>query len=152
MSLCGKVALVTGATSGIAAIARLFASQGAKIIATGTNTRALALLEAELGEGNCVALAGDVTSDKDVASVVERGVQKFSKIDCLVNNAGVLQGGAVDNVDMTNLDFNMNVNCRGAFCFMLQCIPHLKQAAADSGDASIINISSVNGMQSFEGA
>ena len=91
---------------------------------------------------------GDVTKEDDVKRVVQESVDKFGKLDVLVNSAGVLQGAAMDVADVRNFDLNMNVNARGVFLFMMEATPHLKAA----GSGSIVNVSSVNGMQSFPGS
>jgi NAD(P)-dependent dehydrogenase (short-subunit alcohol dehydrogenase family) len=70
-------------------------------------------------------------------------------LDILVNSAGVLKGGTADAATMENWDYNMNVNARAVFCFMHNAIPYLKKAA--EGKAAIVNVSSVNGQQSFGG-
>ena len=94
------------------------------------------------------AFAGDVTSEADVKRVVASTIEAFTKVDVLVNSAGVLQGGAMgDGADVANFDFNMNVNAKGTFMFMMECVPSMKAAGA----GSIVNVSSVNGMQSFQG-
>lgn len=150
--LTGHIALVTGATSGIGlAIAKLFAAEGAKVAATGRNQAALDALVQEIVHAGGVAkgFPGDVTQDADVKRVVDSAASHFGGLDILVNNAGVLKGGATDVADMANWDFNMSVNARGAFCFLQNSIPHLKKAEA--GRASVVNISSINGMTSFPG-
>jgi|EP00945_MAST-04E_sp_MAST-4E-sp1_P008688 NAD(P)-dependent dehydrogenase (short-subunit alcohol dehydrogenase family) len=151
MSLLNKVALVTGASSGIGlATARLFAKEGAIVAATGRNKNALDTLVNEIQQagGKAKAFPGDVCNDEDVKKVVNDAVKEFGGLHVLVNNAGVLKGGATDAVDMENFDFNMNVNARGVFCFMHHSIPFLKKS--ENGTA-IVNVSSVNGMQSFGG-
>ena len=150
MALANKIALITGASSGIGlATAKLFAKNGCKVAATGRNEAALNKLVQEITANGGVAkgFVGDVTDDGDVKRVVSSAVQEFGALNILVNNAGVLKGGATDAVDMDNFDFNMSVNARGVFCFMNNAIPHLKE----SKDSSIVNVSSVNGMQSFGG-
>ena len=147
-----SVALITGASSGIgAATGRLFAANGWAVALTGRNESALKEIVDEIvgSGGKASMVVGDVSSDEDVARIVSETVRDHGSLDCLVNNAGVLQGGAADAVGMDNWDFNMNINARGAFAFMTQCIPHLKQSGP--GKASIVNVSSVNGMQSFGG-
>jgi NAD(P)-dependent dehydrogenase (short-subunit alcohol dehydrogenase family) len=151
MSLLNKIALITGASSGIGlATARLFAKEGAIVAATGRNQMALDSLVSEINAsgGQAKAFVGDVANDADVKKVVESTVQEFGGLHILVNNAGVLKGGATDAVDMENFDFNMSVNARGVFCFLHHAIPHLKTSG---GNASVVNVSSVNGMQSFGG-
>ena len=88
-----------------------------------------------------------MTNDNDVSNVVSSVVKEFGGLNILVNNAGVLKGGTTDAVDMANFDFNMSVNARAVFCFIQNCVPHLKE----SNDSSIVNVSSVNGIQSFGG-
>jgi len=156
MALAGRVALVTGATSGIgAACARLFAANGACVAATGRNRAALDNLinEIKTSGGNAVGIAGDVTNDDDVIRIVDETVKTFGSLHVLVNSAGVLKAGATDAVGMDNWDFNVNVNARGAFCFMKNAIPHMKASVQDlpQDTAAIVNVSSVNGMQSFGG-
>ena len=149
--LASKVALITGASSGIGrATALLFAREGAKVAATGRNQAALDALVAEIESegGSAVAISTDITDDAAVKACVEGAVKKFGQLNILVNNAGVLAGGAVGDADMTNFDFNMNVNARAPFCFLMNAVPYLKAAGSDS---AVVNVSSVNGLQSFGG-
>jgi NAD(P)-dependent dehydrogenase (short-subunit alcohol dehydrogenase family) len=158
----------TGASSGIgAAVAKLFAKEGASVAATGRNEAALAALVEDIASagGSAKFFAADVTDDAAVAGVVDSAVREFGALDILVNNAGVLQGGATDDATMDNWDFNFSVNARGPFCFLTQAIPHLKKSAAAEGSAeggagggaggfrtaAVVNVSSVNGQQSFGG-
>lgn len=156
----GRLILVTGATSGIGgATARAFARVGGKVIATGRNTDALDTLEAELkGEGKDITcIPGDVTNDEAVKSVVEKAAALSSdgKIDVLVNCAGVLQGGATGVATMANWDYNMNANARGVFCFLTNATSFLKRDVDSTEEvfstSAVVNVSSVNGMQSFAG-
>lgn len=75
-------------------------------------------------------------------------VDCFGGVDVLINSAGVLKGGSADATSMETFDFNFDVNCRAVFSMMNECIPFLKKS---SRGASIVNVSSVNGMQSFAG-
>jgi NAD(P)-dependent dehydrogenase (short-subunit alcohol dehydrogenase family) len=156
----GRLILVTGATSGIGgATARAFARVGGKVVATGRNAAALETLEAELkGEGKDITcIAGDATNDEAVKHVVDSAAALSSdgKIDVLVNCAGVLQGGATGTATMANWDYNMNVNGRAVFCFLTNATPYLKRTEGDAESsfdtAAVVNISSVNGLQSFAG-
>jgi len=151
MRLTGRVALVTGASSGIgSATARLMAAEGARVVATGRNKASLAALVEEIKKAGGVAVAfpADITDDEAVKYVVESTVKEFGALNILVNNAGVLAGGAVGTADMDNWDYNMNTNARAPFCFLMNAVPHLKAAGKDS---AVVNVSSINGLQSFGG-
>ena len=92
-------------SSGIGrATAVLFAAQGAKVAATGRNSAALDVLVAEItaSGGTAMAVPADVTDDTAVKGVVEAVVAGFGGLTTLVNNAGVLQGGATGAATMEN--------------------------------------------------
>mmetsp|Transcript_5126 Transcript_5126/g.11317 ORF Transcript_5126/g.11317 Transcript_5126/m.11317 type:complete len:239 (+) Transcript_5126:361-1077(+) len=112
--------------------------EGARVAAIGRNQASLdSLIEAITSDGGeAVAINCDITDDG------------AGSLSILVNNAGVLQGGAVGVATMANWDFNFAVNARAPFCFTSNAVPHLKAAGMDS---AIVNVSSVNGLQSFGG-
>eukprot|EP00938_MAST-03A_sp_MAST-3A-sp1_P002445 g2445.t1 len=146
-----SVVLITGATSGIGrAAAKLFASKGFKVALTGRNENALKEVVDSIRRDGGVAsgFRGDITNDLDVKNVVSSTISEFGAVDVLVNSAGVLKGGTADATSMETFDFNFNVNCRAVFSMMSECIPFLKKS---DRSASIVNVSSVNGMQSFAG-
>ena len=92
MRLSGKVALITGAASGMGrAAARLFAEQGAKIVATDLVAAKLdeVVKEVKAAGGNIIGVPGDVTRAKDVERAVREGVKAFGKLNVLYNNAGI---------------------------------------------------------------
>jgi len=151
----GKVALVTGATSGIGmCCARRMASLGCKVYATGRNKAALEQViesgtvaaKVSGAGGKILGSLGDVSVEADVKKIVDDCMKKYGRIDILVNSAGVIKGGPIDQIDVANFDFNMNVNARGVFMFMALTADALK-----SSKGSIVNVSSVNGQQSFGG-
>ena len=149
MRLIDKVAIVTGAASGMgASTAELFAAEGARVIVTD-------LLEAEGSEvaarisnsgGQARFLTLDVTDDSDWASAVGQTISAFGQIDILVNNAGV-SGSHPDLLNTRTWDEQMDVNARGVFLGMQAVIPEMKKIGA----GSIVNISSISGVtgQSF---
>lgn len=147
--LRGKTALITGASSGIGlATVRAFVREGAKVCATGRNESALRRLADETG---CSFVVGDLAKDGDPERVVREGLTQLQgSLSTLVNCAGVLQGGAfgTEKCNLANFQFNFRSNTQAVFEMMEHSIPHLKQAGLG---ASITNVSSVNGKQSFAG-
>ena len=145
MRLEGKVAIITGAASGIgAASARLFAEEGAKVC--------IADIDEEKGRqvaANIVAAGGDVffkrldiTSEDDWASVVDEVVTRYGKLNVLVNNAAMAHAGTVEETTAEDWDRVMEVNGKGTFLGTRAVIPHMRR----DGVGSIINISSGAGL------
>jgi NAD(P)-dependent dehydrogenase (short-subunit alcohol dehydrogenase family) len=147
--LTGKVALVTGATSGIGrATALLFAEAGARVAAAGRNEQALADLSEEIAQRGCEALLirADVTAEEDARRAVRETVERFAGIDVLVNAAGHISNGTIETTTLGDWDAMLDVNLRAVFYLMQQSVPHL---AARRGN--IVNVSSVTGLRAFPG-
>merc|ERR1740139_564038 len=133
MSLEGKLALVTGATSGIGmATARAFVREGARVVATGRNESALQTLKSEIG---CDIVPGDLTASGACENICSESVSALGGLTTLVNCAGVLQGGAfgAETTNLSNYEHNFNGNTKSVFEMMTHSIPHLKAAGADAG-------------------
>jgi len=143
MEFDGKVALVTGATSGIGMAAALqFAAEGAKVAAVGRRKDALAKLD----RPNIRAYSVDITNERETEGLVQNVIRDFGGIDILVNAAGIIATGAIDNTTLADFDRMMNINVRSVF--------HLTQLALPSiieRKGNIVNVSSVNGMRAFTG-
>ncbi|MBO04311.1 MAG: cyclopentanol dehydrogenase [Chloroflexi bacterium] len=144
MRLEGKIAIITGAASGMgAAEARLFAREGATVIATDitedTGQEVAAEIVAEGGNATFVKL--DVTSEGEWESVVGDTVAREGRLDILVNNAGFAGSSTEDSMDLGAFDTLMAVNLRGVFLGMKTAIPVMR----DGGGGSIVNISSISG-------
>ena len=151
--LAGKLAIVTGASSGIGlATARMLASEGAKVFVTGRNEEKLRAIAAELGAGGGGYLAADLTHPGACKRAVDAAVASLGGLTTLVNCAGVLRGGAfgTEACNLDNFLFNITSNTQTVFEMMEHATPHLKTAGLERG-AAILNISSVNGKQSFGG-
>jgi len=145
-SFVGKCVMVTGATSGIGrAVARAFRSNGARVAAVGRNE--VALNELYAADGNeALRIPADVT-DVDVSRrVVADVIRTFGRLDVLVNAAGHISTGTIENTDLVAWDALMNVNLRAPFQLMQLCVPHLIET-----NGNIVNISSVTGLRSFPG-
>lgn len=144
MRLRDKVILVTGAGSGMGRVAtRMFAEQGAKVVAADVAAGSLEGTLAEVGEEHREAilpLVGDVTKSEDVRGWVEAGVKRFGKLNVLHNNAGIMpdEDTSVIETGEGTWDRVLEVNAKGVFL----CCKHGVPALLDAGGGSIINIAS----------
>lgn len=131
------------------AVARTFAKEGAQVVAVGRNTQALRTLKAEIG---CGSVEADLTEGGACERAVAEATAHLGSLTTLVNCAGVLRPGAFgsDACTLENYEHNFAGNTRSLFEMMVHSIPHLKKAGAEA-NPSIINVSSVNGLQSFGG-
>jgi len=146
--LDNKVAIVTGAASGIGAgIAERFSEAGAAVVLFDINGEGVLGMERKLRQtGQAFAITGDVSREEDVKGAVERAVQTFGALDILVNNAGIELPGTVVEMTSSDWDRQLNVNLKGVFLFSKYAIPHLRERRG-----AIVNISSVHAFASYEG-
>jgi NAD(P)-dependent dehydrogenase (short-subunit alcohol dehydrogenase family) len=145
----GKVAIVTGATSGIGrATALRFAEEGARIALVGRNAQALSAVagEIKLNGGEAMTIRADVTVQPIAKRIVTQTVENFGRIDVLVNAAGHLVSGNIEETTLATWDAMMNVNLRAVFNLMQQVVPHLVETSG-----SVVNVSSVTGLRAFPG-
>ena len=145
--LTDKVAIVTGATSGIGrATASLFASNGASVVAVGRNETELNSLREEVrdGKGTIRAHLADVTELSQVDRLVSDTVDAFGKIDILVNAAGIIKNGNIEDTSLDEWDKMLNINLRSVFYLMQKCVPFLEETKGN-----IVNVSSVTGPRAF---
>jgi NAD(P)-dependent dehydrogenase (short-subunit alcohol dehydrogenase family) len=149
MRLDGKVALITGAGTGIgASIAERFVADGARICLTGRRPEVLDQLARSLPAGTAVVCAGDVTRLADAARMVEMALGLAGKIDVLVNNAAIDPGGTtVVDLDLDLWHRVLDTNLTGPMHMMKATIPHMMKA----GGGSIINIASLGGLRCLPG-
>jgi len=143
----GKVAIVTGASSGIGrSTARLFAMNGASVVAVGRNEHELGKLRDEIrdGEGSIRIHLADVTELCQVDRLISETVQHLEKIDVLVNAAGIIKNGNIEDTTLDEWDKMLNINLRCVFYLMQKCVPHLVESKGN-----IVNVSSVTGPRAF---
>ena len=148
----GKVALVTGAASGLgAATARRLAAEGARVMLTDVAADAGGDVAEEIAAngGHCGFVRHDVTSEDDWKRVVDATVERFGKLNVLVNNAGIA-GGFFELMTHTFEDWRrvQSVNLDGVFLGLR----HSGPAIAKAGGGSVINLSSVMGKVAMPGA
>jgi NAD(P)-dependent dehydrogenase (short-subunit alcohol dehydrogenase family) len=143
MRLEGKVALITGASSGIGReSALLFAREGAKVVVADVSDAAGAAVVAEIAAagGAAVYAHADVSQAADAEGMVRAAEESFGKLDVLFNNAGIMHSDD-DNAITTEesvWDLTMNINLKGVFLGCKYGIPALRRA----GGGSIINVAS----------
>jgi NAD(P)-dependent dehydrogenase (short-subunit alcohol dehydrogenase family) len=147
--LRGKVAVVTGATSGIGrATALRFVAAGARVVLVGRSQRELNSVAKEIKEqeGSALSLRADVTDEMTARRVITKTIDKFGALDVLVNAAGHLSSGTIESTPLASWDAMMNVNLRAVFNLMQQAVPHLIERRGN-----IVNVSSVTGLRAFPG-
>lgn len=148
MRLKNKVALITGAGSGIGeAFAVAFAKEGAQVAIFGRTESKVKKVANEIvrAGGKAIAITGDVRNWGDVDRAVKNTVDAFNKLDILVNCAGIMINGVLADQTEQIWDDTMDINVKGAFLFMKRAVPEmLKQ-----GKGKIVNISSIAGHIGF---
>ena len=145
----GKVAFVTGATSGIGqACALAFAKAGAKVVCVGRKAEALQDVEQKIRElgAETLTINSDLARENEAQRVVEQAIQGFGGIDVLVNAAGHLSNGTIENTSLEAWDEMMNVNVRAPFQLIQKALPSLIERRGN-----IVNVSSVTGLRAFPG-
>jgi NAD(P)-dependent dehydrogenase (short-subunit alcohol dehydrogenase family) len=145
--LGGKVAVITGATSGIGeATARRFVAEGACVVAVGRNTEHGAALENEL-DGRAAFVQADVANETGVADTVSAAVERFGRLDCLFNNAGAALPGEIDTITEAEFDTAM----RTLLGSVLFGIKHAARVMRPQGGGVIINNSSIAARRARQG-
>ncbi|MGM0928868.1 MAG: SDR family oxidoreductase [Actinomycetota bacterium] len=144
----GRVALISGGARGMGAShARLLAVEGASVVIGDVLDHVGRALASEIGpRASYVHL--DVTSPTDWLAAVNHTVQKFGSLDVLVNNAGIVISRPIEDLSIAEWQRTIDINLTGVFLGMKSAMHHLKT----SGNGSIINISSVAGLQGFSPA
>jgi NADP-dependent 3-hydroxy acid dehydrogenase YdfG len=149
-SLEGTVALVTGASSGIGeATARALASAGASVAIAARRADRLEELAGRIRDtgGTALAIEADVSARDQAAGAVDRTVSELGRLDTLINNAGVMLLGPIENAPLEEWERMLDVNVAGLLYCAHAALPHLLRAAGDGPRqvADIVNVSSVAG-------
>lgn len=146
--LDGKVAVITGGASGIGeATVRLFTEEGACVLIADIQDEKGWRLGDELGEST-EYLHADVSREVDVKAAVGRAIDRFGRLDCMFNNAGIAgPTGPIEKVTVEGFDEAVGVLLRGVFLGIKHAAPVMKR----QGSGSIINTSSVAGIRTGYG-
>jgi 3-hydroxybutyrate dehydrogenase len=142
MRFLGKVAVITGAASGIGKeIARAFRREGAKVVIADLDGAGANATAEELGSEDAIGVAMDVTSEPDVEAGMAKAVSAFGRIDVLVSNAGIQIVGSVEDFDFAKWKLMLAIHLDGAF---LTTRAALKQMYKQPSGGSIIYMGSVH--------
>ncbi len=147
--LRGKIALVTGASSGIGReTAVMMARNGAKMALAGRDGEELQHVARHIAQfgGEAVALTADLTSEKDCERLIAEAVARMGGLDILVNAAGTLAGGTIETTTVEAWRAMMVINLDAVFWLMRLAVPHLEKSRGN-----IVNVSSVTGIRAFPG-
>lgn len=147
--LKGKTALVTGASSGIGrATAVSMAANGANVALVARNLSGLEESVARIRDsgGNAMAISADLTVATDCRKAVEAAVGQFGRLDILVNAAGIIATGTIQDTSEATWRQMMDINLDATFRMMQLALPHL-----EATKGNIVNVSSVNGIRAFAG-
>jgi NAD(P)-dependent dehydrogenase (short-subunit alcohol dehydrogenase family) len=143
-----KAAIVTGASSGIGlAIAKVLGEEGYGLTVASRRPEKLEGAVAGLREAGyeVESLAVNVADESEIQKVVAAHRERFGRLDVLVNNAGVGIGSSVADIQTKHVEMQMSINLRSIFIFYRECMPMLREAAAEHKNAIVVNTSSISG-------
>ncbi|PFX34127.1 3-oxoacyl-[acyl-carrier-protein] reductase FabG [Stylophora pistillata] len=148
MSFAGKVALITGGSSGIGRATTLLLSKlGCSVAFGGRNKTNLEKVAASCREARndaqVLSVQGDLETDEDVKTLLGTTIKHYGKLDILVNNAGISGLGTIENTSLELFDQIMRINVRSVFYLTSLAVPFLTPT-----QGCIVNVSSVNGLRS----
>lgn len=139
MNEMGQVAIVTGGSSGIGrAVALLLAEQGAHVLITGRNEEALRAIAGQ--HPNLDWIRADVGAPESAQRVVARAVERWGRIDRLINNAGIFTAGPIETIQPERAMTLLGVNLLGPLYMTQAALPYLR-----ASQGAIVNVSSTYG-------
>ncbi|MFC0229724.1 3-hydroxybutyrate dehydrogenase [Bhargavaea ullalensis] len=143
----GKVLLITGAARGIGYdIAKEFSAAGAKVMLSDLNEEAVKEAAASL-EGEAEGIRCDVTKEEDIEQAVGETLNRFGRIDILINNAGMQHVSMLEEFPTEKFELLVKIMLTGPFMAIKHVLPHMKK----QGSGRILNMSSINGVIGFAG-
>lgn len=146
----GQVVFITGAASGIGhAIGMEFLEAGAKVVFTDINQEKLDEVTKELQKNgkDCLGIKVDVTNEEDIKSAIEQTVEKYGRLDVLLNNAGLQHVSPIEDFPTAKYEFMIKVMLTAPFMAIKHAMPIMKK----QGFGRIMNMASINGLIGFSG-
>lgn len=141
----GKTFIITGASSGIGkAVAKLAVERGANVAITARRLNELQTRAKEINSPNIEIVSADITNEADRELVIEKTISRFGGIDVLVNAAGIIGSGNIENTTLEQWDYMMDVNLRSVFRMIQLALPQLIERKGN-----IVNVSSITGVRAF---
>src|SRR3954447_22953841 len=146
----GRAALITGGSSGIGlAIARALGQDGYRLTVSARRPEKLEEAVKGLTDDGIEAQAvpANMAEEEDIKRVVDAHRDRYGRLDVLINNAGLGIGSAIADAETKKLDMQFDVNLRGVYLTLRECIPMLKEAGAEHGKALVVNTASIAGVR-----
>ena len=143
-NIAGKVIVITGASSGLGeAAARLLSAEGATVVLGARRKERLDAVVAEIARngGKAIAITTDVTDRSQVMRLVDTAIEKYGRIDVMINNAGLMPHSLLESLKVDEWDRMVDVNIKGVLYGIAAALPHMKEQKS----GQIINVSSVAG-------
>ena len=142
-----KVVIITGASSGIGkALAEKYAAEGWKLVLAARRIERLRLLEEKFKNTEILSIKTDVSVEEDCKNLIEQAVERFGKIDVLINNAGISMRAIFENVELSVLRRMMDVNYWGTVCCSKYALPYLLESKG-----SLVGVISIGGYVGLPG-
>ena len=148
----GKTAIITGGTTGIGfATAKLFISEGARVILTGRNVATIEAAQAELGQ-NAIVVRSDATSFSDMDALAAKVKKTFGKLDVLFVNAGYGQWIPFEQVSEQIYDEMLNLNAKGPYFIVQKLVPLMPEGSSVVFTTSLANVKAVPALSAYGAA
>jgi len=143
-----KVALVTGASSGIGkATAIRLAQEAVDVVLVSRNREALEETVRLIDDtSEKLVIPADLTHEKEIRDCFQQTVNHFGRLDIIINAAGIIDTGTVENTNLNAWDYMFDINLRSVFLLMQLAVPYLEKTRG-----AIVNVSSVTGLRAFPG-